>query len=413
MCSPRPWIIDGLQKLLRGIADGSIRCVAVDTPVPSQFSHEILNANPYAYLDDAPLEERRARAVEMRRMLPESVLEEVGKLDPAAIEQVQEEAGRMCATPTNCTMCCIRWSPCRKIARDLGSRTMAVITSSVCVAAGRAIVASNASDGRPALLGGGGASARAFSALFPKRNSTKFPADDENVSALSRRCFARSGHRLDGAPRADHSRCRSADRSVLPASEIKGASSHGSDWAPSFAETLLERLRAARFCGANSPITKSRRSNGASGVCWRAFIASPSPLCASRSSRSRQRSSCAGCCAGSTLRRARKFGGERGDAGSSAAVAGIRNSRQCVGAADSARRIADYDPEVARPTLPDWRGGLGTVVAASGDARRQSAAGKRRVIPTSVAPITFFVREDADWMTPQHPGSGAAGERAA
>src|SRR6266852_4859974 len=72
--------------------DGRIRCIAVDTPIPSQFSHEILNANPYAYLDDAPLEERRARAVEMRRILPESVLEEVGKLDPAAIEQVREEA---------------------------------------------------------------------------------------------------------------------------------------------------------------------------------------------------------------------------------------------------------------------------------------------------------------------------------
>jgi ATP-dependent helicase Lhr and Lhr-like helicase len=60
--------------------------------VPSQFSHEILNANPYAYLDDAPLEERRARAVNMRRMLPESVLEEVGGLDAGAIAQVREEA---------------------------------------------------------------------------------------------------------------------------------------------------------------------------------------------------------------------------------------------------------------------------------------------------------------------------------
>ncbi|HEV7220044.1 MAG TPA: DEAD/DEAH box helicase, partial [Terriglobales bacterium] len=84
--------IDGLKNLLNGMADGRIRCVAVDTPVPSQFSHEILNANPYAYLDDAPLEERRARAVEMRRILPESVLEEVGKLDPTAIAQVREEA---------------------------------------------------------------------------------------------------------------------------------------------------------------------------------------------------------------------------------------------------------------------------------------------------------------------------------
>jgi ATP-dependent Lhr-like helicase len=83
--------IDGLRDVLRGIEDGSIRCIAVDTPVPSQFSHEILNANPYAYLDDAPLEERRARAVEMRRVLPATVLEEVGALNPAAIEQVQAE----------------------------------------------------------------------------------------------------------------------------------------------------------------------------------------------------------------------------------------------------------------------------------------------------------------------------------
>src|SRR2546429_4736217 len=84
--------IDGLKRVLRDMNEGRIRCIAVDTPVPSQFSHEILNANPYAYLDDAPLEERRARAVEMRRILPESVLQEVGKLDPAAIAQVREEA---------------------------------------------------------------------------------------------------------------------------------------------------------------------------------------------------------------------------------------------------------------------------------------------------------------------------------
>ena len=84
--------LEGLKRVLRGITSGAIRVLAVDTPIPSQFSHEILNANPYAYLDDAPLEERRARAVEMRRVLPESVLEEVGKLDPGAIAQVREEA---------------------------------------------------------------------------------------------------------------------------------------------------------------------------------------------------------------------------------------------------------------------------------------------------------------------------------
>lgn len=84
--------IDGLRRVLDGVRSGAIRCLAVDTPVPSQFSHEILNANPYAFLDDAPLEERRARAVEMRRVLPEAVLNEVGKLDQQAIALVREEA---------------------------------------------------------------------------------------------------------------------------------------------------------------------------------------------------------------------------------------------------------------------------------------------------------------------------------
>src|SRR6202035_2239981 len=84
--------LEGLKNVLDRIASGSLRCVAVETPVPSQFSHEILNANPYAYLDDAPLEERRARAVEMRRMLPEAVLSEIGRLDPAAIDEVRADA---------------------------------------------------------------------------------------------------------------------------------------------------------------------------------------------------------------------------------------------------------------------------------------------------------------------------------
>jgi len=84
--------LEGLKRVLRGIGDGSIRCIAVDTPAPSQFSHEILNANPYAYLDDAPIEERRARAVSLRRVMPETVLTEIGRLDPAAIAQVCEEA---------------------------------------------------------------------------------------------------------------------------------------------------------------------------------------------------------------------------------------------------------------------------------------------------------------------------------
>jgi ATP-dependent Lhr-like helicase len=84
--------LEGLIAVLHGIRQGKIRCLSVDTPIPSLFSHEILNANPYAFLDDAPLEERRARAVEMRRVLPDSVLQEVGKLDSQAVIDVQQEA---------------------------------------------------------------------------------------------------------------------------------------------------------------------------------------------------------------------------------------------------------------------------------------------------------------------------------
>src|SRR5579883_2277318 len=82
----------GLERLLEALRDGAVQTVAIDTPEPSPFSHEILNANPYAYLDDAPLEERRARAVQMRRTLPEDYAEGPAALDAEAIAQVAAEA---------------------------------------------------------------------------------------------------------------------------------------------------------------------------------------------------------------------------------------------------------------------------------------------------------------------------------
>jgi ATP-dependent helicase Lhr and Lhr-like helicase len=83
--------LEGLIALLAGIRTGAIRCLAVDSATPSAFAHELLNANPYAFLDDAPLEERRARAVSMRGMVPEKLLGEAGRLDPAAIAELREE----------------------------------------------------------------------------------------------------------------------------------------------------------------------------------------------------------------------------------------------------------------------------------------------------------------------------------
>ncbi|CAN5591785.1 DEAD/DEAH box helicase [soil metagenome] len=83
--------LEGLIEVLKGIKDGSIRCLAVDTPVPSQFAHELLNANPYAFLDEAGLEERRARATNTRRGLPDSVTDGAGRLDQHAIDTVRRE----------------------------------------------------------------------------------------------------------------------------------------------------------------------------------------------------------------------------------------------------------------------------------------------------------------------------------
>jgi ATP-dependent Lhr-like helicase len=83
--------LEGLIGLLAGIRTGAIRCLAVDSTTPSAFAHELLNANPYAFLDDAPLEERRARAVSMRGMVPEKLLGEAGRLDPAAIAELRDE----------------------------------------------------------------------------------------------------------------------------------------------------------------------------------------------------------------------------------------------------------------------------------------------------------------------------------
>jgi ATP-dependent Lhr-like helicase len=83
--------LQGLIGLLAGIRTGAIRCLAVDSATPSAFAHELLNANPYAFLDDAPLEERRARAVSLRGMVPEKLLGEAGRLDPGAIAELRDE----------------------------------------------------------------------------------------------------------------------------------------------------------------------------------------------------------------------------------------------------------------------------------------------------------------------------------
>src|SRR5262249_54148829 len=84
--------IDGLERLLADIESGKIRIIALDLTEPSPLAREVLTARPYAFLDDAPLEERRTQAVMSRRWLDPATPEESGRLDAAAMARGREEA---------------------------------------------------------------------------------------------------------------------------------------------------------------------------------------------------------------------------------------------------------------------------------------------------------------------------------
>ncbi|MCC7549097.1 MAG: DEAD/DEAH box helicase [Burkholderiales bacterium] len=84
--------IDGLQRLLRALESGQVQVTARDLTEPSMLALEILAARPYAFLDDAPLEERRTQAVMARRWLDPESAADLGRLDPEAIARVREEA---------------------------------------------------------------------------------------------------------------------------------------------------------------------------------------------------------------------------------------------------------------------------------------------------------------------------------
>src|SRR5207245_1293705 len=83
--------VDGLRELLTDIESGRVKVVTRDTVEPSVLAHEILNGRPFTYLDDAPLEERRSRSVQLRRGLPVES-RDLARLHPDAIERVPGEA---------------------------------------------------------------------------------------------------------------------------------------------------------------------------------------------------------------------------------------------------------------------------------------------------------------------------------
>jgi ATP-dependent Lhr-like helicase len=91
-CLTEAMDIEGLERLLAEIEASKIKIVARDLTEPSPLAREVLTARPYAFLDDAPLEERRTQAVMSRRWLDPDSANEIGQLDEAAIARVREEA---------------------------------------------------------------------------------------------------------------------------------------------------------------------------------------------------------------------------------------------------------------------------------------------------------------------------------
>jgi ATP-dependent helicase Lhr and Lhr-like helicase len=424
--------IDGLAEVLRGIEQGRIRCIAVDTPVPSQFSHEILNANPYAYLDDAPLEERRARAVEMRRVLPASVLEEVGALDPAAIEQVQQEAwpdvrdadelhdvlhtlvmvpeevsSQLSALSSKQNQTGSHW---RSLFERLENENRVVVTSvgsrQFWVAAERvewfcAMHPSVVTGPRPVPAGQSPATTQADRPGFDDALLTAvqgwiahlgpttaseigellgLPASDIEKALLR---IEASGAILRGKFRSDA--LRADDRRVSLAWTAEGGPPHVEpeiEWCDRRLLARIHRLTVATLRKQIAPVTASQF------MSWLLRWQHLAP--------------------GTQVR------GEHGTLEVIRQLQGFEIPASAWERFVLARRISDYDPanldQLCLAGVVGW-GRLSphpaTLEVTGSDENGRET--RRRVIPTRVAPIAFFVREDADWLRPHHPGAEDSG----
>jgi ATP-dependent Lhr-like helicase len=413
--------LEGVKELLRRMEDGRIRCIAVDTPVPSQFSHEILNANPYAYLDDAPLEERRARAVEMRRILPESVLEEVGKLDPAAIEQVREEAWpdvRDADELHDVLHTLIAFPVSGSDAGHVETGALATLVERSS-AIWQPFFDQLSSQGRAAVAKVGercywiaAERGKAFAKLFPEAQFAvqeielaELSFDDALLASVTGwmshvgpGTASELGEMLGLQPseiektllrmEASGAILRgkftgTADtRTGVSAPHVQGQHEHAPpehEWCDRRLLARIHRLTVATLRKQIEPV------KAAQFMCWLLRWQHVAPESQMQGERA-------------TLEVLRQLQGFE--------IPANAWERQVL-----ARRIADYDPKWLDQLCLTGAVGWGrlsphpaTIESANGGGEKAS---RRRVIPTSVAPITFFVREDADWMTPHDSIAGA------
>ena len=384
--------IEGLERVLRDIGEGRIQCLAVDTPVPSQFSHEILNANPYAYLDDAPLEERRARAVEMRRVLPEAVLSEVGRLDPVAIAEVCADAWpdvRDAEELHDALLSLVALPSLLNEGVWSGSRLSAKLQESIAawggyfeqLAVGRRAGVARVGDGTFWVAA---ERARAFEQIDPgARFESRLPELDsaaksreEVVLDMATGWMLHTGPVTVGELGNVLGLAVADGEKAMLRLEASGAVLRGqfTDSAAGETEWCDRRLLARIHRLTLGSLRKQVESvTAAQFMCWLLRWQHVAP--------------------------SSQVLGERGTLEILQQVQGFEapaNSweRQILG-----RRVADYDPKVLNHLCLTGAVGWGRV-SPHPATLETVAPGRRRVVPTSVAPITFFVREDADWMIP-------------
>jgi len=382
--------IDGLRAMLLGIRDGSIRCIAVDTPVPSQFSHEILNANPYAFLDDAPLEERRARAVQMRRMLPEAVLNEIGRLDQMAIARVREEA-----------------RPDVRDAEELHDalQTLVALPEDAVDLEWRAVIATwvpflaELMESWRALIATSGdrryivASERAkeFALIYPDAKFEVTPPElptstesrDDALLGMIKGWMMHSGPTsaaalgfLLGIPASDVT--QALLRMEASGSALRGNfTGHAAGNEPETAEWCDRRLLARIHHLTVATLRKQVEPvTAAQFMRWLLRWQHLAPNA--------------------------QTSGERGLLEVIRQLQGFEIPANAWEKQVLKPRVNTYDPAVLDQLCLTGAVGWGRL-SPHPATLEDSGGGRRRVVPTSVAPITFFVREDSDWMQPRNP----------
>jgi ATP-dependent Lhr-like helicase len=390
--------LDGLRELLPQILDGRIRCLAVDTPIPSQFSHEILNANPFAYLDDAPLEERRARAVEMRRVLPETVASDIGRLDPAAIEEVRADAWPDVRDADELHDALETLIVLPEIAEQVSDVNPLERFVTGSISRWRELLEQLAAQGRAGRAQFSGRNywvaaerTNLAASVFPGIHfdssiaeiDQRDPSAEEPMSALLAGWLQHSGPvqarvlaHLLGLPDSDvsNSLLRVEATGTILRGHFTETRAEEIEWCERRLLARIHRLTLGKLRKEIEPVT------AAQFMSWLARWQHVAP---------------------DTL----AFG-ERGLLEVLGQLQGYEAPANSWENEILKRRVADYDPAVLDNLC--LRGAVGWGRLSPHPAMlRESGDRGRRIVPSSVAPITFFVRDDSDWMACRHRGADA------